>query len=118
MQGHKQDKLDFGNPPTHNEGNFIAILRLLASGNETLNEHLKTGPRNAKYISKTIQNQLLEIAADQIREFYHKCLKSCPHFSVIADEVTSYGQEAVAVCLRFLDVMKIFKLSLLNMKFS
>ena len=70
LQGHKQDKLDFGNPPTHNKGNFIAILRLLASGNDTLDDHLKTGPRNAKYISKTIQNQILEIAADQIRELY------------------------------------------------
>ena len=28
----------------------------------------------------------------------------CPHFSVIADEVTSHGKEILSVCLRFLEV--------------
>ena len=64
-------------------------MRLLARNNLCLNEHLTSGPRNAKYTSKTIQNEILEIAADQIREFYRTCLKKCPHFAVMVDEVTS-----------------------------
>ena len=52
-----------------------------------LHEHLTSGPKNAKYTSKTIQNEILEIAADQVREFYCSCLHNCPHFSLIADEV-------------------------------
>ena len=104
LQAHLQDKIDFTQEASKNEGNFIAILRLLAKNNETLNEHLIVGPKNAKYTSKTIQNEILEIAADQIRAFYQTCLESCPHFSLIADEVTSHGKEILSVCLRFLEI--------------
>ena len=98
LRGHQQDKIDFGSPPTHNEGNFIAILRLIAKNNPTLKEHLISGPRNAKYTSKTIQNEILEIAANQIQDFYRRCIQSCPHFSHMADEVTSNGKE-ISVCV-------------------
>ena len=67
-------------------------------------EHLLNGPKNARYISKTIQNEILGIAADQIREFYRGCLRKSPHFSIMADEVTSHGKEILAVCVRFLEV--------------
>ena len=74
-----------------NEGNFIAILRLLAKNKLVLHEHFTSGPKNAKYTSKTIQNKILEKGADQVREFYRSCLHNCSHFSLIADEVTSHG---------------------------
>lgn len=67
-------------------------------------EHLMLGPRNAKYTSKTIQNEILEIAADQVGAFYRICLQKCPHYSLIADEVTSHGKEILSVCLRFLEI--------------
>ncbi|XP_065886738.1 uncharacterized protein [Dysidea avara] len=70
LQGHNQDKVNFTQEPLRNEGNFIAILRLLAKNNKALSEHLILGPKNAKYTSKTVQNEILEIAADQIRAFY------------------------------------------------
>ena len=104
FQRHKQDKIDFDSPPLNNEGNFIAVLRLLAKNIPELKEHLTSGPRNARYISKTVQNELIEIAADQIREFYRECLKSSPHFAIIGDEVTSHGKEILSVCFRFLQV--------------
>ena len=90
LQDHKQDK--------------IAVLRLLAKNIPELKEHLTSGPRNARYITKTVQNELIEIAADQIREFYRECLKNSPHFAFIGDEVTSHGKEILKVCLRFLQV--------------
>ena len=104
LQGHRQDKIDFMKPPSSNEGNFIAFLRLLAQSNSALQEHLMSGPKNARYVSKTIQNEILEIAATQVRQFYQECLKICPHFSVIGDEVTSHGKEILSVCLRFLEI--------------
>ena len=104
MQGRKQDKINFDIPATRNEGNFIALVRLLAGTNSCLDQHLRIGPANAKYISKNIQNEILEIAADQIRDFYKECLRECAHFSVVSDEVTSHGQEILSVCLRFLEV--------------
>ena len=104
LQAHQQDRINFTGPATRNEGNFIAIVRLLAKHNATLNEHLISGPKNAKYTSKTTQNEILEIAANQIRNFYRNCLQHCSHFSLIADEVTSHGKEILSVCLRFLEI--------------
>ena len=104
LQGHHQDKVNFTQEPLRNEGNFIAVLRLLAKNNGALSEHLMLGPKNAKYTSKTIQNEILEIAADQVRAFYRTCLQKCPHYSLIADEVTSHGKEILSVCLRFLEI--------------
>ena len=69
-----------------------------------MKEHVTSGPRNARYISKIVQNELIEIAADQIREFYRECLKNSPHFAIIGDKVTSHGKEILSVCLRFLQV--------------
>ena len=87
-----------------NKGNFIATLRLLAKNIPELKEYLTSGPRNARYICKTVQNELIEIAADQIREFYRECLKNSPHFAIIGDEVTSHRKEILTGCLRFLQV--------------
>lgn len=46
----------------------MAALQLLAKGNSTLEKHLNFASRNAKYISKTIQNQLIHIYANKVRE--------------------------------------------------
>ena len=62
------------------------------------------GAKNTKYTSKTIQNEILGIAADQICGFYQSCLHCCSHFSLIADEVTSHGKEILSVCFRFLEI--------------
>ena len=104
FQCHKQDKIDFSCPPTSNEGTFIAMLRLLAKVDSDFERHLISGPRNAKYVSKTIQNEIICIAAYQIRNFYKKFLSISPHFSIMADEVISHGKEILAVCLRFIEI--------------
>ena len=67
---YQQDKINFSSDPTCNEGNFISILWLLAEANSDLKEHLVTGPKNAKYTSKTVQNEILGIAVNQIQDFY------------------------------------------------
>ena len=50
-------------------------------------------------IQAKLQNEILQIAADQIREFCRICLKKCSHFSILADEVTSHGKEILSVCM-------------------
>ena len=104
LQGCHQDKIDYSSEPTQNQGNFVGVLRLLAKHNSTLDDHLRNGPRNALYTSKNVQNDILQIAADQIREFCRICLKKCSHFSILADEVISHSKEILSVCLRFLEV--------------
>ena len=50
--------------PTDNEGNFIAIIRLLAKSNPGLEDHLEHGPQNARCTSKTIQNEVIAVMAN------------------------------------------------------
>ena len=88
---------------TSNEGNFIAILRLQANCNPPLKEYLTSGPQNTQYTSKTIQNEIIGVIADLIRDYFHKCLEKSPHFALIGDETTSQGREVLSVCLRLLD---------------
>lgn len=103
LRGHRDHNIQFAEAPTCNEGNVIAIIRLLANINPDLKDHLELGPRNARYTSKTIQNEIIGVMADLIRKHFKECLAKCPHFALIADETTSHGREILSVCIRFLD---------------
>ena len=74
LRGHRDDKIDFSTPATRNEGNFIAIVRTLASSNPALKDYLVSGPKNARYTSKTIQNEIINISANLIRDHFRQCL--------------------------------------------
>ena len=63
--------------------------------NPQLKEHLISGPENARYTSKTVQNEVIGVIADTIREYFRKCLEKNPHFALIADETTSQGREVL-----------------------
>lgn len=88
-----------------NRGNFIAILETKAKSDDVLRSHLETGNRNQRYTSKTIQNDVIDIIADVMREKLLLPLKQSRHYSVIADEVTDShsNQEIMSLCLRFVD---------------
>ena len=103
LRGHRDYNIDFAEAPAQNEGNFIAILRLLAESNPELKRHLISGPANARYTSKTVQNGIISVMADLIRDYFRQCLEETPHFALIADETTSEGREVLSVCLRLLD---------------
>ena len=47
---------------------------------------------------KTIQNEVLRIAVDQIRDFYRSCLHRCSYFSFVTNKATSHGKEILSVC--------------------
>ena len=72
-----------------NKGNFIALLQLLAKGNSSLQNHLLSSSRQARYTSKTIQNDVIHVYASRIKEKLTAKLRatSLP-FTIIADEST------------------------------
>ena len=69
-----------------------------------MKEHLINGPRNAQCTSKTVQNEIMNIVANIVRDDFRKCLEITPHFALMADETTSQGKVVLSVCLRFLDL--------------
>ena len=103
FRGHMDDKINFDEAPVCNEGNFVAIIRMLAECNSSLKKHLISGFRNARYVSKTIQNEIIAVYANLIREHFLQCLQKCPHFASMADETASHGREFLSVCIRLLD---------------
>jgi len=100
LRGLRDDQVQFAETPASNEGNVIAILRLLQESNPPLKEHLISGPQNAQYMSKTV----IRVIADTIHEYFRYCFEKNPHFSLFAVETTSQGHEMLSLCLRLLDL--------------
>ena len=53
-----------------------------------LHTFLDNVPRNARYTSKTTQNELIEIRGNHVREQTNSAVYNSGYFSIIADEVT------------------------------
>ena len=64
FHGHRNEKIHFDEAPACNEGNFVAIIRMLAECTSSLKKHLISGSRNARYIRKTIRNEIIAVYAD------------------------------------------------------
>ena len=106
LRGHRDDDTE-----TEYEyvltGNFKALLKLCSeSGDTVLQEHLKTCAGNAKYTSKTAQNELLFCIKDFILEHIVTEINTQPHrlyFGIQADEVTdSSNAEQLGIVIRYL----------------
>ncbi len=68
LRGHRDDKVYWEDErDTSNEGNFVQLLRFRAETDQDLADHLSHAPRNAMYMSKTIQNELITIVGNKIR---------------------------------------------------
>jgi len=74
--------------PAENDGNFRALLRYRMHGGDVapLCNHLAGAAANATYLSATIQNELLVVAADLIREKIQKRIRQAGCWALIADE--------------------------------
>ena len=66
--------------------------------------HLRSAGQNALYTSKTIQNELIEICGDIIRNTILKQVRAANLFSVMTDEATdSANDEQLAISLRYVN---------------
>ena len=103
MRSHRDDGTA---DPLTNRGNFLALLEHTAKRDPVLQEHLEKGQRNQRYVSKTIQNDLILTIAECLKEQRLLPLKETQFYSIIADEVTDpHGnQEILSLCVRFLDM--------------
>ncbi|XP_050529454.1 52 kDa repressor of the inhibitor of the protein kinase-like [Daktulosphaira vitifoliae] len=87
-----------------NEGNFRALLRYRAEGDELLKKNLLSTPKNATYLSKTIQNEIIETCHEVIRKKIVDKINQSKGFSVLADESTDISSiEQFSICVRYLD---------------
>ena len=74
------------------------------AGDTVLGEHLATASRNATYTSSVIQNQVIDVLADQVRQKIIGNVQVAKWFNVIADEVTDVSnKEQLSLVLRYVE---------------
>ena len=100
LRGHREDETSM------NQGNFLSLLKYrVDAGDTALKEHLESCARNATYISKTSQNQLLSCIKDFIQGEIVKEIKNQeigPLYGIEADEVTDKSNwEQLGIILRY-----------------
>lgn len=84
---------------------FNDLLRFREeSGDVTLADHLKHGPKNASYISHRVQNVLIETSANVLRNELIGKINSNEIFSILADETMDIsGVEQLSLGVRYFD---------------
>ena len=85
LRGHRDDATA---SPGGNRGNFIELVKFMTKTDETLAAHLRKAPLNATYTSKTIQNQMISIIGERIRDGIIQEINDARFFTILADEVT------------------------------
>ena len=69
-----------------NRGNFREIFGLVASHDCVVEERLSHGPRNAKYTSPTIQNNIISIMASLVKRSICASVQKSEMYSIMVDE--------------------------------
>ena len=79
------------------------LLDFLSKYSPELQSHILHSPRNARYLSPQIQNELIAINGDMIRNSIVDECNSSSFWSVMADETTDVStKEQVSVCVRYI----------------
>lgn len=102
LRGHRDDSTHVELDPLSNHGNFLALLQFrVLAGDKVLEEHLQRALGNALYTSKTIQNEMINICGNLIRQKLLKSVHDGHFFSVIADEATdASNKEQLSLTIR------------------
>ena len=88
----------------NSQGNFIELLNYRIRGGDTLEEHLKNHNKNASYISKTTQNELIKLCGEVISDSIIAEVKNSKFYTIIADEAADCSnKEKMSLVLRFVD---------------
>ena len=78
----------------------MAFLTYRAEADPDLQQHLKSCPKNAKYTSHCIQNELINLCGNQIRNEIIASVKNMLVYLVLGDETADTScTEQVAICI-------------------
>lgn len=90
IRGHDEDK-----------SNFVALLKFKAQDNSLLADHLQNCSSRNKYTSPTIQNEIISICGELLKNQIVSACNKAPFFGFIADEATDAAtMEQMALVLR------------------
>ena len=94
--------LESAESQTVSHGNFWTLLQIhISAGDVVSRDHL---PKNATYTSANIQNQVIQVLGDHIRDKILHRVRKARCFTLIADEVTDRSnKEQLCIVLRYVD---------------
>ena len=101
LRGHMESSTDNS---SKNRGNFLALLDFRAEGgDEIIAKHLRECARNATYKSATIQNDIIAITMEYLRnQIISEITEHAPFFTILADETTNVSNtEQLCISIRF-----------------
>ncbi|XP_063244851.1 zinc finger MYM-type protein 1-like [Bacillus rossius redtenbacheri] len=106
LRGHRDSgKIVLGEEPESNEGNFRALLRFRAQGDDSLRSVLSNPGENNKYISPTIQNKIIDSCNSVLLAKIVNLVNEAKCFAVLANETADIsGVEQVSLCVRYVDL--------------
>uniref|UniRef100_A0A914YF23 DUF4371 domain-containing protein n=1 Tax=Panagrolaimus superbus TaxID=310955 RepID=A0A914YF23_9BILA len=84
------------------EGVLRGLLKLIGPSDEGV-KCLLDAPRNAQYISGTIQNEVIHIMAKEVLKQVVEDINSAKCFALLADETGTHSKEFLSICIRFVD---------------
>ncbi len=88
LRGHRDDgSLFLDDESIVKNGNFRALLNYrIEAGDRVLREHLQSCDKNATYISKTVQNQIIQVIGNLIIKQIIEEVKQAKFFTILLDE--------------------------------
>ena len=85
-----------------NEGNFLELLNLIGKHDSKIAEKIEGLNENGKYTSPRIQNEVLQILADMVREQIMEEVKTRGQLALILDETKDVSKiEQISFVLRY-----------------
>ncbi|EER11735.1 52 kDa repressor of the inhibitor of the protein kinase, putative [Perkinsus marinus ATCC 50983] len=100
LRGHSEDRADPDDKT--NSGNFLGILKLVASHSQAHRE-LFEGPRNSRYLSPKVQNELLHLGSQWVRKKISDSVSDSKYFALICDESRDNSKtEQLCITVRYL----------------
>ena len=82
-----------------NKGNFLEILGLLAKHDPIVDDRLLHGPKNAKYTSHMIQNNIIAVMASLVRKQICSSVQKTQFYSLMVDET----KDQMSIVVRYVD---------------
>ena len=99
LRGHMESSTDNN---SKNQGNFLALFDFRAEGDEIIAKHLREWARNATYTSAAIQNGIMVITMEYLRnQIISEIPEHAPFFTILADETDVSNTEQLCISIRF-----------------
>ena len=103
QRGHDEQRDSLSNSSDVNRGNFLELIHLQCKDIAWLKDKLESQlQKHAQWTSPVIQNELLQIIADLIRERITNDVRTSGWYGIILDETSDISRtEQVSLCLSF-----------------